>query len=197
MVSRCLSVEHEGGSDGASRSSRARQRLLDAVPIAHPAARTRRPRRDHRRLRPRPGQAREGRHAARPLDRRRQPGGAARSRRRRCGADPDEHERARLVGPCGARSRQARAPREAHGDVLEEAQAVLESSRRSSRLLVCAPHIALSPTYREMHRRVQGGGIGRLVLARSRYGWPGTVVGKVVLTSPGAAASSTSAAFTT
>jgi predicted dehydrogenase len=40
-------------------------------------------------------------------------------------------------------------------------------------LLVCAPHILLSPTYRRMHAAVQSGEIGRLVLARARYGWAG------------------------
>jgi predicted dehydrogenase len=40
-------------------------------------------------------------------------------------------------------------------------------------MLVCAPHIVLSPTYREMHRRVGGGEIGDVLLARARYGWAG------------------------
>jgi predicted dehydrogenase len=40
-------------------------------------------------------------------------------------------------------------------------------------VLVCAPHIVLSPTYRELHDRVQRGVIGRLLLARARYGWSG------------------------
>ncbi|MGW3825113.1 Gfo/Idh/MocA family protein [Streptomyces sp. NPDC005071] len=38
---------------------------------------------------------------------------------------------------------------------------------------MCAPHVALSPTYREMHKRVREGEIGELHLARSRYGWSG------------------------
>jgi predicted dehydrogenase len=61
---------------------------------------------------------------------------------------------------------------------LEEASALLEAGRRSPGLLLCAPHIALSPTYREMHRRVHDGLIGRLVLARARYGWSGPWWGK-------------------
>ena len=56
---------------------------------------------------------------------------------------------------------------------LEEAAALLELSRTSPGLLVCAPHIVLSPTYREMHARAAAGLIGRLVLARARYGWAG------------------------
>jgi predicted dehydrogenase len=56
---------------------------------------------------------------------------------------------------------------------LEEAAALVELSRSAPGLLVCAPHIVLSPTYREMHRRVRDGVIGRLVLARARYGWSG------------------------
>jgi predicted dehydrogenase len=56
---------------------------------------------------------------------------------------------------------------------LDEARALVEASRRSDRLLVCAPHIVLSPTYRELHARIQAGAIGTLVLARARYGWSG------------------------
>jgi predicted dehydrogenase len=36
-----------------------------------------------------------------------------------------------------------------------------------------APHIVLSPTYREMHRRLEAGVIGTPVSARGRYGWAG------------------------
>jgi predicted dehydrogenase len=56
---------------------------------------------------------------------------------------------------------------------LEEAATLVELSRSSAGRLVCAPHIVLSPTYREMHRRVQDGVVGRIVLARARYGWSG------------------------
>jgi predicted dehydrogenase len=56
---------------------------------------------------------------------------------------------------------------------LDEARLLLAESRATDRLLVCAPHILLSPTYREIHRRVQAGVIGNLVLSRARYGWAG------------------------
>jgi predicted dehydrogenase len=56
---------------------------------------------------------------------------------------------------------------------LEEAAALVAQSKVSARRLVCAPHIVLSPTYREVHRRAHGGVIGRIVLARARYGWSG------------------------
>jgi predicted dehydrogenase len=56
---------------------------------------------------------------------------------------------------------------------LAEAAALLELSRTAPGRLVCAPHIVLSPTYREVHRRVRDGVVGRLVLARARYGWSG------------------------
>jgi predicted dehydrogenase len=56
---------------------------------------------------------------------------------------------------------------------LEEATALIKLSKDSPGRLVCAPHIVLSPTYRELHKRVQDGIIGRLVLARARYGWQG------------------------
>ena len=61
---------------------------------------------------------------------------------------------------------------------LEEAAALVELSKRSEGYLVCAPHIVLSPTFREMHQRVQDGLVGRLVLARARYGWSGPWWGK-------------------
>jgi predicted dehydrogenase len=61
---------------------------------------------------------------------------------------------------------------------IDEAAALLDESRKSAGLLVCAPHIVLSPTYRELHRRVHDGVIGRLVLARARYGWSGPWWGK-------------------
>jgi predicted dehydrogenase len=56
---------------------------------------------------------------------------------------------------------------------LSEARELVELSRRSKGLLVCAPHIVLSPSYRELHRRVLAGAIGDVVLARARYGWSG------------------------
>ena len=49
----------------------------------------------------------------------------------------------------------------------------MEAAKASDRLLVCAPHIVLSPTYQEMHRRVQDGEVGPLYLGRARYGWSG------------------------
>jgi predicted dehydrogenase len=56
---------------------------------------------------------------------------------------------------------------------LDEAREVLADAERSPGLLVCAPHILLSPTYRAMHERVQAGEIGPLLTARARYGWAG------------------------
>jgi predicted dehydrogenase len=55
---------------------------------------------------------------------------------------------------------------------------LLDAGQKSEGLLVCAPHVVLSPTYREMHRRVLDGVVGRLVLARARYGWAGPSWGK-------------------
>lgn len=56
---------------------------------------------------------------------------------------------------------------------LNEAAGLVELSKVSPGHLVCAPHIVLSPTYREIHRRAHVGMIGRIVLARARYGWSG------------------------
>ncbi|RFC77968.1 Gfo/Idh/MocA family oxidoreductase [Streptomyces sp. AcE210] len=56
---------------------------------------------------------------------------------------------------------------------VPEATALLEAAAVAPGQLVCAPHVALSPTYREMHKRVREGEIGELHLARARYGWSG------------------------
>ncbi len=56
---------------------------------------------------------------------------------------------------------------------LEEAEAVLATAAGAPGHLLCAPHIVLSPTYRDMHARVRAGEIGGLLTARGRYGWAG------------------------
>ena len=56
---------------------------------------------------------------------------------------------------------------------LEQAAGLVELARRSSGLLVCAPHIVLSPTFRAVHDAVRAGAVGRLLTARARYGWAG------------------------
>jgi predicted dehydrogenase len=56
---------------------------------------------------------------------------------------------------------------------LAEAAEVLELAKKSSRYLVCAPFVTLSPTYRTIWTRVHRGDIGKVSLARARYGWSG------------------------
>ena len=56
---------------------------------------------------------------------------------------------------------------------LAEAEAVLAAAEAAPGHLLCAPHILLSPTYRQMHARVRAGEIGGLLTARGRYGWAG------------------------
>jgi predicted dehydrogenase len=56
---------------------------------------------------------------------------------------------------------------------LEPARALLELSHHVDGLLVCAPHIVLSPTFRAVHEAAWGGAVGRLLTARARYGWAG------------------------
>jgi predicted dehydrogenase len=56
---------------------------------------------------------------------------------------------------------------------LAEAEDVLAAAEAAPGHLVCAPHILLSPTYRQMHARVRAGEIGGLLTARARYGWAG------------------------
>jgi predicted dehydrogenase len=56
---------------------------------------------------------------------------------------------------------------------LDEAAALIQLAAEAPGHLICAPHILLSPTYRAVHARVEAGDIGRLLLARARYGWSG------------------------
>ncbi len=56
---------------------------------------------------------------------------------------------------------------------LEQAAELVELARRGPGLLVCAPHILLSPTFRAVHEAVRAGTVGRLLTARARYGWAG------------------------
>lgn len=61
---------------------------------------------------------------------------------------------------------------------LEEAAQIVALARQSRRYLVCAPHVILSPTYQIIWQRVRRGDIGRVHLARARYGWAGPWWGK-------------------
>ena len=56
---------------------------------------------------------------------------------------------------------------------IPEADELLAVDAQHDGLLVCAPHVVLSPTFRAIHGAVHRGEIGRLVLARARYGWAG------------------------
>ena len=56
---------------------------------------------------------------------------------------------------------------------ITAARELLQASKGAKGLLVCAPHIVLSQTYRAIHADVLSGKIGRVLLARARYGWAG------------------------
>lgn len=56
---------------------------------------------------------------------------------------------------------------------LAEADHLVELAERGPGLLVCAPHIILSPTFQTIWWRLNHGEIGRVHLARARYGWAG------------------------
>ncbi len=57
---------------------------------------------------------------------------------------------------------------------LDEAYRLLELARESSLLLVCAPHVVLSPTFQILWKRVVHlRELGDIHLARARYGWAG------------------------
>ena len=56
---------------------------------------------------------------------------------------------------------------------LEEASELVEMARKGPGYLVCAPFVTLSPTYRTIWNRVHRSDIGKVSLARARYGWSG------------------------
>ena len=70
---------------------------------------------------------------------------------------------------------------------LEEAAELMKAAETAPGLLVCAPHVALSPTYQEMHKRVRDGEVGDLHLGRARYGWSGPWWGRWFYESGGGA----------
>jgi len=56
---------------------------------------------------------------------------------------------------------------------LLEAKNLVELAGKCPGYLVCAPFSILSPTYQTIWKRVKGGDIGKVCLARARYGWSG------------------------
>ena len=56
---------------------------------------------------------------------------------------------------------------------LAEARRLVELADEGPGLLVCAPHILLSPTFRAVHAAVRSGTVGQLLTGRARYGWAG------------------------
>ncbi len=56
---------------------------------------------------------------------------------------------------------------------LDEAARMVALARSSPGYLLCAPHVILSPTFQMIWRRLHRGDIGRVRLARGRYGWSG------------------------
>ncbi len=56
---------------------------------------------------------------------------------------------------------------------LLEAKDLVELAGRCPGYLVCAPFSILSPTYQTIWNKVEGGDIGKVCLARARYGWSG------------------------
>lgn len=57
---------------------------------------------------------------------------------------------------------------------LEEAAELLGTARRSQGHLLCAPFVALSPTYQAIRRHLRQGDIGTVYSARAFYGWRGS-----------------------
>lgn len=56
---------------------------------------------------------------------------------------------------------------------MEQAAELVRLAGEAPGLLVCAPHILLSATFRAVHGAVRDGLVGRLLTARARYGWAG------------------------
>ncbi len=56
---------------------------------------------------------------------------------------------------------------------LAEAKQLVDTSKTSKGMLICAPHVVLSETYQAIWKRLQKGDIGRPYLARALYGWAG------------------------
>ncbi|MYA85394.1 MAG: Gfo/Idh/MocA family oxidoreductase [Acidimicrobiaceae bacterium] len=62
---------------------------------------------------------------------------------------------------------------------LDEAAELVAQARTSPGLLVCAPHVVLSPTYQALWKRVvDDDEIGTVLTARARYGWSGPTWGR-------------------
>ncbi len=59
------------------------------------------------------------------------------------------------------------------GVTLEEGRQLVEAAKQSVGHLLSAPHVVLSATYQEIWRHIQKGDVGRIHLARGRYGWAG------------------------
>lgn len=56
---------------------------------------------------------------------------------------------------------------------VDQAAELVEIAKTSPGLLVPAPHIILAQTYQTIWKRVHAGDIGKVMLARARYGWAG------------------------
>ncbi len=56
---------------------------------------------------------------------------------------------------------------------LPDARRLLAAAKRARRHLLCAPFVTLSPTFNLIRARLEAGDIGKVCLARARYGWAG------------------------
>ena len=56
---------------------------------------------------------------------------------------------------------------------LPAARRLLAAAKRARRHLMCAPFVTLSPTFNLIRARIEAGEIGKVCLARARYGWAG------------------------
>lgn len=61
---------------------------------------------------------------------------------------------------------------------LEDGLELVKLARQSARLLMPAPFVVLSPTFQAVKQVLKEGKIGRVFLARARYGWKGPSWGR-------------------
>ena len=61
---------------------------------------------------------------------------------------------------------------------LEEAAAMVETAKTSKGFLLVAPHVVLSPSFKEMAKRIHAGDLGKICGGRAIYGWRGPEWGK-------------------
>ena len=61
---------------------------------------------------------------------------------------------------------------------MKDLKELFRFAKKSKKFLVAAPFVILSPVFQAIHRELQNNSIGKVSLARARYGWSGPNWGK-------------------